>query len=344
MPLIHETPISISSINRVKYGTSRPDDFKIKLSPSINFSDNMDHKVAMHKISMSYSWHNIRADYNNNKIKYSADGGSTWKPIKSDDGIYDYDDINDVIHKTLENNGDSHSDTDKNPEKENISIMYVLTLQKVLVALTKDFQLDLRDSKFGDLIGFDEKILTNVETSTKAPNITNNIDSLFLKSNLTNKSIVDGGLRSTLAVIPTDNLTRSLPFTYHPPIRLLFFPLSTNNLSELHFYITDSIDRPVNLNGVNWNLELIIKSTPKTESPWEINLKIFKIMERRIRIYDTKQGKYISFGGGVFSDLSKKLLKKGAESLITKGAEKAGKEAIKAIMPTKTKKMKRLLI
>ena len=61
-------------------------------------------------------------------------------------------------------------------------------------------------------------------------------------------------------------------------------------------------------------------------------------MERRIRIYDTKQGKNISFGGGLFSDLSKKLLKKGAESLITKGAEKAGKEAIKAIIPTKTKK------
>ena len=64
MSLIHETPISISSINRVKYGTSRTDDFKIKRNPSINFSDNMDHKVAMHKISMWYSWHNIRSDYN----------------------------------------------------------------------------------------------------------------------------------------------------------------------------------------------------------------------------------------------------------------------------------------
>ena len=148
MPLIHETPISISSINRVKYGTSRPDDFKIKLNPSINFSDNMDHKFAMHKISMWYSWHNIRSDYNNNKIKYSADGGSTWKPIKFDDGSYDYDDINEVIHKTLENNGDSHSESDKNSEKENITMIYVLTLQKVLVALTKDFQLDLRGSKF----------------------------------------------------------------------------------------------------------------------------------------------------------------------------------------------------
>ena len=155
--------------------------------------------------------------------------------------------------------------------KRRISQSYVLTLQKVLVALTKDFRLDLRDSKFGDLIGFDEKILSHVETSTKAPNITNNIDSLFLKSNLTNESIVDSGLSNTLAVISTDNLARSFPFTYHPPIRLLFFPLSINNLSELHFYITDSIDRLVNLNGVDWNLELIIKSTPKTESPWEVN-------------------------------------------------------------------------
>ena len=66
-------------------------------------------------------------------------------------------------------------------------------------------------------------------------------------------------------------------------------------------------------------------------------------MERRIGIYDSKEGKYISFGGGLFSDLSKKLLKKGAESLITKGAEKAGKEAIKAIILTKTKKDEKII-
>ena len=58
-------------------------------------------------------------------------------------------------------------------------------------------------------------------------------------------------------------------------------------------------------------------------------------MERRIRIYDSKEGKYISFGGGLFSDLSKKLLKK--------GAEKAGKEAIKAIILTKTKKDEKII-
>jgi len=37
----------------------------------------MYHELAVYRVSMIYSWHNINAAYGNKTIKYSKDGGST---------------------------------------------------------------------------------------------------------------------------------------------------------------------------------------------------------------------------------------------------------------------------
>ena len=99
---------------------------------------------------MTYSWHNISKFYKNNTIKYSPDSGSTWKKIIFQDGNYSYDDLNAIIKETLENIGDD-------PKK--IEISFINTQYKVLIGLGKDYQLDLSESKFGDLIGFGDKIV-----------------------------------------------------------------------------------------------------------------------------------------------------------------------------------------
>ena len=39
----------------------------------------MKHEIAMDKVSMTYSWHNISDQYKNNKIKYSSDNGKSWE-------------------------------------------------------------------------------------------------------------------------------------------------------------------------------------------------------------------------------------------------------------------------
>ena len=35
----------------------------------------MTHELAMDKVTMTYSWHNILDQYKNNTIKFSPDGG-----------------------------------------------------------------------------------------------------------------------------------------------------------------------------------------------------------------------------------------------------------------------------
>ena len=178
-----ERSIQISSINRERSGLSKPEDFVIKFTPALELPDDMNHEIAMNKVNMTYSWHNISKFYKNNTIKYSPDSGSTWKKIIFQDGNYSYDDLNDVIRQIIENNGDN---------SRKIEILFINSQYKVIVGLGKDYQLDLRESKFGDLIGFEEKIVDKEEIGSKLPNITNSIDVIYLNTDAISDSLLDG--------------------------------------------------------------------------------------------------------------------------------------------------------
>ena len=121
--------------------------------------------------------------------------------------------------------------------------------------------MDLRNSKFGDLIGFPEKIVNKTEYGSMLPNITNSVDMIHINTDAITNSILNGFNTNSLAVIPTDNLTRSFPFTFETR-RLLFNEVSQLNISQMRFYITDSLGRPINLNNIDWFTTLILQSTP----------------------------------------------------------------------------------
>ena len=123
--------------------------------------------------------------------------------------------------------------------------------------------MDLRGSKFGELIGFEEKLVEREEIGSKLPNITNSIDVIHLNTDAITVSLVDGISSNTLAVIPTEDLISSFPFTYHPPINWLFNPVSSNYIQSMNFYLRDVLNRPINLNGIDWYPELVLRSTPK---------------------------------------------------------------------------------
>ena len=94
------------------------------------------------------------------------------------------------------------------------------------------------------------------------PNITNAIDMIYINTDAITNSILNGvNNTSTLAVIPADNLTRSFPFTFEPT-RLLFNEVSQLNISQMMFYITDSLGRPIGLNKITWFMTLILRSKP----------------------------------------------------------------------------------
>ena len=251
---MQERAINISSINRQKIGQSHPEDFVIKFDPSMHLDTEMHHELAVDRVSMTYSWHNINAEYGNKTIKYSKDNGANWKTITFVDGMYSYDDLSDYINQVITNNDDEPSNN-----RVGVKIYFVLTSYRVVVELGNQWQLDIRNSTFGDLIGFEPGIITATSYSTKLPNITNSVDSIHVNCDIVTDSITDGRYSNTLVVIPTVNLTRSYPFKFEPK-RSLFSPISKTIISEIRITLTDSQGRPVNLNGVDWHMSLILRS------------------------------------------------------------------------------------
>ena len=212
----------------------------------------MHHELSVDRVSMTYSWHNINSEYGNKTIKCSKDNGSTWKTITFVDGMYSYDDLSDYINDVISDNYDQPSNN-----RVGIKIYFVLSSHRVVVELGNQWQLDLRNSTFGDLIGYEPQVLTKTSYSTKLPNITNGADSLHINCDVVTDSITDGRYSNTIAMIPTDNLTRSYPFTFEPRRA----PISKNIISEMRITLTDSLGRPIDLNGVDWYMSLILRSS-----------------------------------------------------------------------------------
>ena len=173
--------------------------------------------------------------------------------------MYSYDDINDFINVVITENDDQPSNN-----QVGIKIYFVLTSYRVVVELGNQWQLpvDLRNSTFGDLIGYEPEILSDTSYSSKLPNITNGIDSIHINCDIVTDSITDSHYSNTIAVIPADNLTRSYPFSFEPR-RALFSPISKTVISEMRITLTDSIGSPtcINLNGVDWYMSLILRSS-----------------------------------------------------------------------------------
>ena len=254
-----ERAIYISSIDREKSGVSKCEDFVIRFTPPIQLDSNYRNEIAVDRISMTYSWHNLTTSYKNNTIKYSNDGGKTWNTVTYPDGMYSYSDLNEYLHSAMKKK--NHFRTVNNSEVYDINIVFVLSTYKVVLELENNHQIDLRVGEFNELIGFDKKIITETEYGSRLPNITNSVDSLHVNIDAIKNSIVGGEASNTIYVLPTDTLDRSFPFTKEP-IRTLFNIVDSKLISSMRIYVTDSIGRPVNLNGINWYMTLVLRSTP----------------------------------------------------------------------------------
>ena len=139
----------------------------------------MTHELPLDKVTLTYSWHNISDQYQNNKIKYSNDGGNSWETVKFIDGMYTYLDLNDYLHQYMKKKGHKTTDTKKD-DVYYINLTFVLSTYKNLIQIDNNCQLDLRNSEFGDLVGFTEKIVEKTEYGDgNLPNITNSTDFFF---------------------------------------------------------------------------------------------------------------------------------------------------------------------
>ena len=246
-------PLLISS--RDGKDNSQSHDFTVRFNRGLEFDKNKNYMVALGSITMSYSWHNVSTKYNNNKLKYSSDSGKTWNTITLPDGNFSYEEIESYIQSEIESNGHT---------KDGITITFVPLFLKVLLTLKSGFQVDLKTGDFGKLLGFEKKIYTATQYSPKLPDITRSVDNVFIHTDIISDSVVSSNKSDVIYSFSVDNLELSYPF-HIEPIHLVFNKINTNRIRELRIYVTDELNRPLDLNNESVSLKLIIREALPSE-------------------------------------------------------------------------------
>ena len=176
---------------------NKPGNFTVKFTPELTLEQNEKQYLALDHLSMTASWHNIRPEYGNDKLKISKDKGKTFETITFPSGVYDYADINNFIQKRIGNIGNT----------KNYRINIFLDLSKVFIELNENYQIDFREGNFATLLGFKRELLKTSAYGEDFPNISNSIDNLYLRCSLLSDSIISGKRGNVLYMFSTNTKT-----------------------------------------------------------------------------------------------------------------------------------------
>ena len=187
IPLYIDTTIKTPTL----YGTNS--DFTIVLSGDGMLLENTNNNyIALESITLNYTWNNIDSTkFNNNTMRYSTDGGSTWQTIIFPNGNYAYSDITNYISNYLDT---------QNKSKTGIQLFYVSSLKKIFLELEENYQVDFKsNTAYAKLIGFasTSEIITSTRYGPDTPDITNSVDKILIYCSLLSNSIYNGDMNSS---------------------------------------------------------------------------------------------------------------------------------------------------
>ena len=132
------------------------------------------------------------------------------------------------------------------------------SISRVFIELATNFGIDFTKNNFHKLLGFENKILKNSEYGHLVPDITNSIDDIQIRTSILNKSNVNGSEGDVLYQFSTAGLRAGKHFKIEPR-RLLWNQINSHKISEIRFYLTDQLERPLNLNNSTLSLNFILE-------------------------------------------------------------------------------------
>ena len=248
-----ERQLILSSHSVKNKNGNKPSDFTIKYNNPIILNPNQQYEIGLNRIvSMSFTWFNVTKELNNQKIRYSSDSGVNWTELILSPGVWNYVDFNNFLKDNTK------TGTASNPSYP-ISLEFDDTIFRTIISLAQNYQLDLSQSDFNDLIGFNKKILTSSENvGDYIPNLSQDREILNIHCDLISDSLVDGDETDIIYSFSTSTLTPSYSFTQEPR-RVQFNPVNKNTINKIRIYITDGKQRIIDLNHSDTAFSLILR-------------------------------------------------------------------------------------
>ena len=205
-------------------------------------------QVALAKSNLFYTWSNVRADKFNNVFKYN--NSVVDRPIALiQDGQYATPDLNDVLHGIMRANGDFT--LVGTTEIFDINLVEDRPTGKVKIEISNGYKLDLQTDNLYLLLGFDQIEVTVTQVGARLANLNDNINSLFIRSSIVdpsgsyNNDIGSDILYSFVPeTLPSTNINVVPNFPLWLPVSLI-----GNRLNRIRLYLTDDLNRRIDLNG-----------------------------------------------------------------------------------------------
>ncbi len=264
-----------------------PDELFIYFNDPIKVSSG-EFIAGLKEINVWYSWYNIEARYENNFIRYSnkkiaGTSEDYWEEIIFKDGMYEIDDINLKIKHYF-------------GEGKCFEIFEDSITSRAVLSLPPEFKVDFSIGEMNELLGFEKRIYANVRTektgfvnpeekddkntefSAKYPsNITRSVDRILVHCSLIRGSYAN--IKNSKNPSSSDVIFSFVP-NKDPGNMLVFKPNPINYFSinqstsihDIHFYLTDQLDRRIDLNNepisivfslMNKRLKADVKITPE---------------------------------------------------------------------------------
>jgi len=201
---------------------------------------------------MSNSWNNIDAQFDNSKIRWKKRTEQAWKTLTFPNGMYDYKKINTFIQQHT----GKVDPTNKNSNYI-FTIYFDMSIYRVIILMSRDYELDFSQGNFGKLLGFDKRTISGDDIGWNVPNITRSVDWVYLHCDLISRRTNDVP-SDVLYSFSTSDLRVSYPFRKEPR-RLEWQPVTKSSIDAIRVRVTDGRNNILNLNGTDIAISLIIE-------------------------------------------------------------------------------------
>ena len=148
----------------------------------------------------------------------------------------------------------------KDKDSDYIFTLYFdMTIFRVVILMHENYELDLSEGEFAELLGYEKKILTGKKNFVGAmvPNIKKSVDWVYLHCNLISRR-VNNVPSDVLYNFSTTGLQVSYPFKKEP-YWLKWHPVNKSIINSIRIWVTDGRDNPLELNGIDVAVSIMIE-------------------------------------------------------------------------------------
>jgi len=232
-------------INSVRYPNQNPADIQFIFNPPKILEKKYEVACVGGKVVNSVP--NISAKLGNNSLRYSVDGGNTFKVVTFPDGSYTTSGLEAELRSAMKGNGDYS--VVNGEEIYKIDLKVSLYLLRIQIELDADTQLDLGHSDLYQVLGFstgailDGGVSGDTFTAEGTSLFTNRGSLFYIQTDIIDQGMIVGDGGNNLSGILKVKESSGLGFAVNlesPSGEDVYYPVNTQNLTRMRVRVLDA--------------------------------------------------------------------------------------------------------